>query len=107
GRKWFVMGGYDGPNAQPQGIVAEYDATADAWSIKKNMLIPAHHPAAVALDGKIYVFGGFVGRPGARVWQPIASALLYDPTADSWKELAPMPTPRGSAGGGGGGGKNS
>ena len=97
GRKWFVLGGYDGPNAQPQGIVTEFDAATDAWTVKKNMLIPAHHPAAVALDGKIYVFGGFVGRPGVRVWQPIASALVYDPAADSWKELAPMPTARGSA----------
>jgi N-acetylneuraminic acid mutarotase len=61
------------------------------------MLIPAHHAAAVALDGKIYVFGGFVGRPGGKAWQPIPSALLYDPDNDSWKELAPMPTPRGSA----------
>jgi N-acetylneuraminic acid mutarotase len=64
---------------------------------KKNMLIPAHHAAAVTLNGKIYVFGGFVGRPGTKVWQPIPSAMLYDPETDSWKELAPMPTPRGSA----------
>jgi len=97
GRKWYVMGGYDGPNVQPQGVVVEYDATADTWTMKKNMLIPAHHAAAVELNGKIYVFGGFVGRPGARVWQPIVSALMYDPAVDSWKELAPMPTPRGSA----------
>jgi N-acetylneuraminic acid mutarotase len=97
GKKWFVMGGFDGANVQAQGIVAEYDATADSWTLKKNMLIPAHHAAAAELDGKIYLFGGFVGRPGARVWQPIASALVYDPAADSWKELAPLPTPRGSA----------
>jgi N-acetylneuraminic acid mutarotase len=69
GKKWYVMGGFDGANVQAQGVVIEY-----------------------------YVFGGFVGRPGARVWQPIVSALMYDPAADSWKELAPMPTPRGSAG---------
>jgi hypothetical protein len=97
GKKWYVFGGYDGANVQPQGVVLEYDAAAETWTAKKNMLIPAHHAAAVALDGKIYVFGGFVGRPGARVWQPIVSALVYDPAADSWKELAPMPTPRGSA----------
>jgi N-acetylneuraminic acid mutarotase len=98
GKKGYVMGGFDGANVQAQGVVIEYDATADTWTPKKNMLIPAHHAAAVELDGKIYVFGGFVGRPGARVWQPIVSALMYDPAADSWKELAPMPTPRGSAG---------
>jgi N-acetylneuraminic acid mutarotase len=95
--KWTVMGGYDGANVQPQGVVNEYDPAADAWTVKKKMLIPAHHAAAVALDGKIYVFGGFVGRPGVRGWGPITNALVYDPAADTWKELAPMPTPRGSA----------
>jgi len=97
GKKWYVFGGYDAPNVQARGIVTVYDAAADTWTDKKNMLIPAHHAAAVALDGKIYIFGGFVGRPGTKVWQPIPSAVMYDPEADSWKELAPMPTPRGSA----------
>jgi N-acetylneuraminic acid mutarotase len=97
GKKWYVMGGYDGPNVQARGIVTVYDASTDTWTDKKNMQIPAHHAAAVALNGKIYVFGGFVGRPGTKVWQPIPSAMLYDPETDSWKELAPMPTPRGSA----------
>src|ERR1700689_3461558 len=97
GTKWYVMGGYDAPNVQARGFVTVYDASTDTWTDKKNMLIPAHHAAAVALDGKIYVFGGFVGRPGTKVWQPIPSAVLYDPDTDSWKELAPMPTPRGSA----------
>jgi N-acetylneuraminic acid mutarotase len=97
GKKWYVMGGYDAPNVQARGIVTVYDAASDSWTDRKSMQIPAHHAAAVALDGKIYVFGGFVGRPGAKGWQPIPSALVYDPDNDSWKELAPMPTPRGSA----------
>jgi N-acetylneuraminic acid mutarotase len=97
GKKWYVMGGYDGPNVQARGIVMVYDAANDSWTSKQNMLIPAHHAAAVALNGKIYVFGGFVGRPGGKAWQPIPSAVVYDPENDSWKELAPMPTPRGSA----------
>src|ERR1700689_790887 len=83
GKKWYVFGGYDGPNVQARGIVTVYDAAADSWSDRKNMLIPAHHAAAVALDGKIYVFGGFVGRPGGKAWQPIPSALLYDPDNDN------------------------
>jgi len=97
GKKWYIMGGYDGPNVQARGIVIVYDAATDSWTEKKNMQVPAHHIAAVALDGKIYVFGGFVGRPGTKVWQPIPTAMVYDPEADSWKELAPMPTPRGAA----------
>jgi N-acetylneuraminic acid mutarotase len=97
GKSWIVMGGYDGANVQPQGIVNEYDGTSDTWTVKKKMLVPAHHAAAAEYGGKVYVFGGFVGRPGIRGWGPIANAFLYDPVADTWKELAPMPTPRGSA----------
>jgi N-acetylneuraminic acid mutarotase len=97
GDKWFVFGGYDGSNVQPQGLVAQYDHQSDSWSMKKNMLLPAHHVAAVEMNGKIYIFGGFVGRAGAKGWGPITNSFEYDPAADSWKELAPMPTPRGSA----------
>jgi N-acetylneuraminic acid mutarotase len=97
GKKWYVFGGYDPVNVQARGIVTVYDAASDNWTDKKNMLIPAHHAAAVALNGKIYIFGGFVGRPGGKAWQPIPSAVVYEPDTDSWKELAPMPTPRGSA----------
>ncbi len=97
GNKWYVMGGYDGIAVMPQGVVTEYDASSETWTAKKNMLIPAHHAAAVELGGKVYVFGGFVGRAGAIGWQPIANALVYDPATDSWKDLAPMPTARGSA----------
>ncbi|HEY5217605.1 MAG TPA: kelch repeat-containing protein [Pseudolabrys sp.] len=97
GKKWYVFGGYDGANVQARGIVNVYDAASDTWTEKKSMQIPAHHASAVELNGKIYVFGGFVWRPGTKVWQPISSAMMYDPDADSWKELAPMPTPRGSA----------
>ena len=64
GKKWYVFGGYDGPNVQARGIVYEYDASTDTWTDKKSMQIPAHHASAVAVNGKIYVFGGFVGRPG-------------------------------------------
>ena len=96
-KKWYVFGGLDGPNTQARGVVTVYDPATDKWTEKNKMLVPAHHPTAVAFDGKIYIFGGFVGRPGTKVWQPINSTVVYDPANDSWKELAPMPTPRGSA----------
>jgi N-acetylneuraminic acid mutarotase len=38
-----------------------------------------------ALDGKIYVAGGFNGQ---------AAFQVYDPATDSWSELADLPTPR-------------
>src|SRR5262249_56227358 len=56
------------------------------------------HVGCVEMNNKIYAFGGFK-RPGSGppAWEPIANAWEYDPAADSWKELAPMPTKRGAA----------
>jgi len=61
------------------------------------MAVPAHHIAVTALGGKIYVFGGFTRPATVKAWQPTANAWEYDPQADSWKALAPLPRPRGSA----------
>ena len=72
GDKWYVFGGIDVPATQPVGTVMVYDAASKSWSHRNNMRVPAHHTAAVTLNGKIYVFGGFVGHPGTKVWQPIA-----------------------------------
>src|SRR5277367_2863890 len=50
GKKWYVMGGYDAPNVQARGIVMVYDASADTWTSKQNMQVPAHHVASVAVN---------------------------------------------------------
>src|SRR4029453_3597094 len=54
--------------------------------------------------------GGFVppsdtALPLGAAWQPIDNAWEYDPAADSWKSLPPLPTRRGSAVAGEVGGK--
>lgn len=94
--KIYVFGGY--ANRAPKGLVFEYDPAADKWTRKKNMVLPAHHTALATLNGKIYVIGGYAAsntsRPG---WLPIDNTWEYDPGADSWKELAPLPFARGSA----------
>lgn len=98
GTKMYVFGGIEPNGVVPSGLVYEYDSVADKWTKKKPMALPSHHNAVTALNGKIYVFGGFAAsntdKPG---WLPIANAWEYDLTNDSWKALAPMPTPRGAA----------
>jgi N-acetylneuraminic acid mutarotase len=94
--KIYVFGGNPaGENKPPKGLVQEYDTAADKWTKKRNMPQPTHQAAAAEYHGKIYLFGG-----GA---QPVANgpnqfptnnAWEYDPAADSWKALAPMPTAR-------------
>jgi N-acetylneuraminic acid mutarotase len=62
------------------------------------MPLPSHHVALAEIGGKIYVVGGFrLPDSGPAAWQPIDNVWEYDPAADSWKALAPLPTKRGSA----------
>jgi len=95
--KMYVIGGFGG--GRGRGINYEYDAAADKWTLKKPMARPAHHQAMAEYRGKIYVFGGFVAPAtgGAGGWEPIDNVWEYDPAADSWKALAPLPFKRGSA----------
>jgi len=97
GGKMYVFAGL-APVWKPIGMVYEYDPATNRWTRKHTMALPSHHVAFTTYHDKIYAFGGFVlpesGPPG---WVPINNAWEYDPAADSWKALAPMPTKRGSA----------
>jgi N-acetylneuraminic acid mutarotase len=97
GGKLYVFAGLI-PLWKPAGVVYEYDPAADKWTKKKPMALPAHHVALASYNNKIYAFGGFVyPTSGSAAWVPIDNAWEYDPAADSWKALAPMPIKRGAA----------
>ena len=90
GGKVYVVGGLQG--AAILNRVEVWDPVADAWSYVATLPIPLHHTTATAVDGKLYVIGGwpnFFATPTARVF-------AYDPGANSWTEKASMPTARGS-----------
>ena len=98
--KLYVFGGWDGGKAR--GVAYEYDPVTDKWTKKTSMPRPAHHAALAAANGKIYVMGGFIppkdtAIPVGGAWEPIDNAWEYDPAADSWKSLPPLPGKRGSA----------
>jgi N-acetylneuraminic acid mutarotase len=96
GGKMYVFCGL-APGWKPIGMVYEYDPATDKWSKKKPMPLLSHHVAFTEYRGKIYAFGGFVyPASGPAAWVPVDNAWEYDPAADSWKPLAPMPTKRGS-----------
>ncbi len=98
--KMYVIGGWD--DGKAAGINYEYDPATDKWTQKKGMPRSAHHAAIATSNGKLYVIGGFVPPkdtqiPTGGAWEPIADVWQYDPAADSWKSLAPLPTKRGAA----------
>jgi N-acetylneuraminic acid mutarotase len=85
------------PAWKPIGMVYEYDPASDKWTKKQPMPLASHHVSFSEYRGKIYAFGGFVPpESGPPAWVPIDNAWEYDPAADNWKALAPMPTKRGS-----------
>ena len=95
--KVYVFAGL-APGWKPKAMVYEYDPASNQWTKKRPMRLPSHHVAFATLNNKIYAFGGFTypesGPPG---WNAVNNAWEYDPAADEWKELAPMPTRRGAA----------
>src|SRR5579864_5673167 len=97
GGKMYVFAGL-APVWKPIGMVYEYDPASNQWAKKHTMALPSHHVAFTNYHDKIYAFGGFVLPPsGPPAWVPINNAWEYDPVADAWKALAPMPGKRGSA----------
>ena len=98
--KMYVIGGWD--DGKAAGLNYQYDPATDKWTERKGMPRLAHHAALAVANGKIYVIGGFVPPkdtqiPTGGAWEPIADTWEYDPAADSWKSLAPVPTKRGAA----------
>ena len=50
---------------------------------------------AVAVNGKIYAIGGFLG---SKHKNAVDGVFEYDPQKDAWRTLAPLSSPRGSVG---------
>src|SRR5262249_52760682 len=97
GGKLYVFCGL-APGWKPKAMVYEFDPATNASTQKKPMALPSPHVAFATLNDKIYAFGGFtLPESGPPAWVPISNAWEYDPAADSWKALAPMPTARGAA----------
>jgi len=73
-------------------LLEVYDPRHDRWEQRAALPVPLSAYAAVAFEGRLYVFGGWDGV------EYRASAFEYDPSRDIWKALATMPTARGYAG---------
>ena len=82
----YVVGGYDGTNADPAVL-----ATTDGrhFSAVASLPVPVRYPAVAALDGKIYVFGGeSVGASGGR---PVDVIQMVDPKARTASRIGRLP----------------
>jgi N-acetylneuraminic acid mutarotase len=75
GGKIYVVGGFGGERE-----LEIYDSAADRWSRGASVPRALHHAAAVGLNDKLYVIGGFV-----EGWTPTDDVHEYDPASDRWR----------------------
>jgi N-acetylneuraminic acid mutarotase len=92
----YVIGGRVGSvfvNASATDIVEEYDPSIDSWGVAKPRMPTARSGVAYGTyGGKIYVAGGeYLNRQVVGAFRDLQA---YDPAANAWTMLAPLPLPR-------------
>jgi N-acetylneuraminic acid mutarotase len=103
GGKLYIVGGFREASFSPTGAVRIYDPATRAWRDGASMLTPRGALAVAVVDGKIHAIGG--NAAGGAGLDPhehgatqsdnsVGTHEVYDPAADAWTRLAPMPTPR-------------
>lgn len=63
-------------------------ATAPAWREMPSLPSPQQENAVVALNGKVFVIGGFGATP-----QATNAVAVFDPSTKEWSTAAPLPEP--------------
>lgn len=86
GQAIYVAGGFGGEQS-----LESYDTTTNTWKLRADLPAPRHHLMSSAFEGKVYIFGGASSIVN---WMPRAEAWVYDPEADAWTAIAPMPESR-------------
>ena len=92
--KVYVISGQS-RGVEANAFTQEFDPATGAWRDVALMPSVASHAGAVALNGKMYVVGGFVANVHVGA---VNRVFEYDPAADRWRALAPLSAPRGSPG---------
>jgi DNA-binding CsgD family transcriptional regulator/N-acetylneuraminic acid mutarotase len=87
GEKIYLPGGCDGQQ-QPLAILEIFDPRLDTWTDGAPMPAARCAYALAALDGKLYLFGGWDGQ------HEVADTYIYDPEANSWEVGFPLSQPR-------------
>jgi N-acetylneuraminic acid mutarotase len=87
GDTMYVIGGRDS-SGNRYATNYLYIVPADSWAQRAPIPTPRAHVACAAVNGKIYVIGGWVGSTATNVVEE------YDPATNVWRSRTAMPTPR-------------
>ena len=89
---YLVGGAADFLGGPPQDGVARWDESGGLWKPLAPLPHPREHLAVVAQAGAVIAIGGRAHNLDATDLG--AEATTYDPGADRWDELPPLPAPR-------------
>ena len=99
----FVLGGFREATFEPIAEVRILNLGSGEWRDGEPMPTPRGAAGFTVLNGRIHVVGGNVPSPEVVAGMPDVIVTedrsvnvheAYDPKADTWTTLAPMPTPR-------------
>lgn len=93
--KLYVVGGSTGSGTIGTGsttMLEMYDPVTNVWTTKASALSSRAAASGGVIDGKLYVAGGCIGSD-CRIGV-VNTLEAYDPVANTWTTLAPMPTRR-------------
>ncbi len=90
--KLYVIGGFDSGTWRPSNVNYEYDPEIHRWTVKTPMPTARGALAAGVINGKIHLIGG----AHRKLFNLVNTSAheVYDPETNSWRTLAPIPTPR-------------
>lgn len=84
----FISGG-----SSNVGVIEAYDPATDTWSQALARMTNARSAGAGAVyNGRLYITGGELQEPG--MMATFRSLEAYDPAANAWQTLQPMPVSR-------------
>jgi len=89
----YAIGGFVEQNRKPHDECFAYEFAADRWTRIAPLPRACGAVACVALNGRLHGVGGAIGDTFPTK-KSIDWHLAYDPKADRWEALAPMPTGR-------------
>lgn len=84
----YVPGGLVS-TAQGVGVAASmevYHVETDTWQPAADLPSPRHHSMSVAVDGRVYLLGGF-----GDAFDPWATGWVFEPQPHGWGEIADLP----------------
>jgi glucose/arabinose dehydrogenase/N-acetylneuraminic acid mutarotase len=84
-QKLYLFGGLGGGS---EGKVQIFDPYTQTWTLGANIPFATGAASTALINGKVYLAGGIVGTT------TVTSAAVFDPAANSWTSIAPMPQGR-------------